>query len=205
MKFVQRLVIAVVSGLTLAACDNESSVTGPSSRQSVRGRVLDYLTQQPVAGAVVRFTFDVTQQQYHATTNISGSYELPGAPLGRHTVMVNEEPVGLTEVTGTSYRGDLFVNWGTCVAKYGAVVDARSLRPVAGATVSIGIGTPGLGSATTGPDGWYRIDMGCPASGCVAFNTTLLHVTHPNYAPGDTVVGRGVCRVGRRDVKMTPR
>jgi hypothetical protein len=103
-------------------------------------------------------------------------------------------------VTGSGYRGDLLVRGGTCISRYGTLADARTLRPVGGATVSLGGQT-----AISEPDGWYRIDLGCPSTGTIGFNTTFMRVSHPNYAMREQVVGRGIQRVSRLDVDLERR
>jgi hypothetical protein len=103
-------------------------------------------------------------------------------------------------VTGSGYRGDLLVRGGTCISRYGTLADARTLRPVGGATVSLGGQT-----AISEPDGWYRIDLGCPSTETIGFNTTFMRVSHPNYAMREQVVGRGIQRVSRLDVDLERR
>jgi hypothetical protein len=75
-----------------------------------------------------------------------------------------------------------------------------AFKPIAGVSVSLG-GAP----ATTGADGWYRIDLGCPTCGLAGFNTTFLSVTRSGYTPVDQVQGRGVSGVRRADVALEPR
>jgi hypothetical protein len=79
------------------------------------------------------------------------------------------------------------------------VADGLTLRPVAGATVSLG-----TTRVVTADDGWYRIDLGCPTSGIIGFNTTFMYVSHPSYPQQSEVVGRGVAGVERRDVWLQP-
>jgi hypothetical protein len=165
-----------------------------------RGRVLDYQTQSAVRGAVVRFQLlGASQQQQSATTDIDGTYTLPAPLVGRATVSVNDDVVGSIELTGADHHGDLFVNWGTCAARYGRVVDSSTLPPVLGATLTL----PGSLPTATDTNGWYRIDRGCAAPG-VFGNTTFLRVTHPQYSPADLIVGRGVFGVFRLDVRLFP-
>jgi SAM-dependent methyltransferase len=114
--------------------------------------------------------------------------------------------VGTGRVKGSTYHGDLLIDSGTCVSRYGTLADARTLRPVAGATVSVGSGTAvTLGTTVSGPNGWYRVDLGCPTNGLIGFNTTFLYVAHPNYASRDQVVGRGVHGVRRLDLDLERR
>jgi hypothetical protein len=110
--------------------------------------------------------------------------------------------MGRIRVTGPTYRADFLVRPGTCVSRYGTLADARTLRPIAGATVSLSLGG---GSVISETDGWYRIDLGCPTSGQVGFNTTVIYVSHPNYVDQSQVVGRGVAGVTRLDFELQAR
>ena len=107
--------------------------------------------------------------------------------------------MGTVWITGRAYRGDLLLDSGTCVSRYGTLTDVRTLRPVTGATVSLGGGT-----AISGADGWYRIDLGCPQTNLPG-GTTFMHVTHPNYVPRQQVVGRGIQGVRRLDLDLERR
>jgi hypothetical protein len=182
------------------SCDERQAVTGPSSgRVSIRGRVVDFGTQAAVSGAVVQFARELSPDDSRATTDSSGSYVLTVPSAGFFTVSVDGSFVGSGRVTGAAYRGDLFVAGGTCISRYGSLADARTLRPVGGATVRLGLAT-----TTSGADGWYRIDLGCPAMNFPG-GTTLMYVTHPNYAPREQVVGRGVQGVRRIDLDLERR
>jgi hypothetical protein len=166
----------------------------------VHGEVLDFRTEAGVAGAAVEFRSDSQLGDARATTDASGRYVLSLPASGVFTVLVEGGYVGSSRVTGSGYRGDLLVRGGTCISRYGTIADARTLRPVVGATVSLG------GQTTTSePDGWYRLDLGCPPSGTIGFNTTFMSVTHPNYALREQVVGRGIGGVSRLDVDLERR
>ena len=152
-----------------------------------------------MAGAVVRLGTDPLAGGAEAVTDSSGRYSLPQPP---HTGMfyyfaVNNSPAGRGYPAGVDYRGDLLIDAGTCVARYGLVIDARTLRPIAGASVGSG--------ATTSGDGWYRIDWGCPSSGTIGFNTTFLTASHASYISQQQVLGRGIQRVQRLDFLLEPR
>ena len=186
-------------------CDEGPTATGPSSNGvPIRGQVLDFSTQAGVSGVVVQIG------ETPATTDASGFYAM-SMPVVRSisfTVSVDGVSVGTARVTGSTYRGDLLIDRGTCVSRYGTLADARTLRPVAGAAVSVGTGTatvPNSRTTVSGPDGWYRVDLGCPANGLAGFNTTLLYVAHPNYASRQEVVGRGVHGVRRLDLDLQRR
>jgi hypothetical protein len=112
-----------------------------------------------------------------------------------YSFAVNNSPAGIGYPAGPNYRGDLLVDTGTCVARYGIVMDARTLRPIAGARLGFAATT----ESTTASDGWYRIDWGCPSSGTIGFNTTFLSASHPRYTPQQQILGRGIRRVQRLD------
>lgn len=168
-----------------------------TAEPSVRGRVTDFLTGNGVPAVQVQLTGQ--SKDTRATTDANGAYVMPMLPLGRFSVAVDSRPVGSARLTGIQFRGDLVIDRGPCIARYGTIADARTLAPVAGATVRLaGITT------TSGPDGWYRIDLGCPSSATIGFNTTFLYVTHPNYTSGSMIVGRGIQQVIRLDVDLEP-
>lgn len=54
----------------------------------------------------------------------------------------------------------------------------------------------------TGPDGWYRIDLGCVDDPFGNFNTTFMYVSHPAYREFSRVLGRGIHRVTRIDAEL---
>jgi hypothetical protein len=94
------------------------------------------------------------------------------------------------------HRGDLLVRGGGCISRYGVLLDLGTRRPIAGATVTL----PDA-STTSGIDGWYRLDLGCPDT-ALPGNTTFMTVTHPNFATKQQVVGRGVLGVSRIDLEL---
>lgn len=197
--WILELVLAVLA-LAAGGCGGQGT-TGPSSTGvSVSGDVLAFSTEAGVPGAVVQFRGDATAGETLATTDASGRYALSLPAAGSFTILVDGQYAGVGRVTGSRYRGDLFIRGGTCISRYGTLADARTLRPVGGATVSMGAGT-----TISEPDGWYRIDLGCPATGSIGFNTTFMTVTHPNYAKRDQVVGRGIAGVSRMDLDLERR
>ena len=191
--------ITAVLVLGAGGC-NDQATTGPSSTDvSVGGEVLAFGTQAGVPGAVVQFR-DGTAAELLATTDASGHYALSLSAAGSFTILVDGQYVGVGRVTGSRYRGDLLIRGGTCISRYGTLADARTLTPIGGATVSMGAET-----TISEPDGWYRIDLGCPATGTIGFNTTFMTVTHPNYAKREQVVGRGISGVSRIDLDLDRR
>lgn len=186
--------------VTACGCDEQHTVTGPSPNgEFVRGRVIDFRTQAGVSGVVVRFGGESALGDSRATTDPSGSYAISVPFIGLSTVSLDGVPVGTVRVTGRAFRGDLLFDSGTCISRYGALTDARTLSPVAGATVSLGGRT-----AISGADGWYRIDLGCPQTNLPG-GTTFMYVTHPNYASRQQVVGRGIQGVRRLDLDLERR
>ena len=190
----RQLLIALVV-LAVCSCD-EGGPTGPSGGPPlIRGRVINFITQAPVTGATVQFTNESAAVDARATSTAGGTYELALPRTGYYTASVDGAIVGTVYGVGSAYRGDLFVAGASCVSRFGTVTDAETSRPVAGATVTVVNGT-----AVTGSDGWYRIDLGC--SGPIGSGTTFMHVTHPKYVPLEQVAGRGVNGVHRRDLLL---
>ena len=205
MPPLRRAATAVVAVVTLHACNNNRGPTAPTPTSAVvRGTALDFQTQTPISGAIVRVSTDPFAGGAETVTDSNGRYTLPQPP---HTGMfyyfaINNSPAGRGYPAGANYRGDLLIDGGTCVSRYGVVIDARTLRPIAGAS----LGSSPVGwSATTSGDGWYRIDGGCPSSGTIGFNTTFLTASHPSHISQQQVLGRGIQGVQRLDFLLEPR
>lgn len=186
----------------LAACGGGGGPTQPTAvTPTVQGTVRDYQTQGPIANAeVLVINRTPNNAMYRTVTDANGHFSLPepAQPTIAYSLTVNGVAVGTGYFTGSAYRGDLFVDSGTCIARYGQVLDATTMRPIAGATVA------GLSPATTDSDGWYRIDVGCPASGVVGFTTFALTASRSGYTSQQTIVGRGIANVYRLDFVLTP-
>ena len=188
-----KLILGILVVFT-AACGGQQTPNAPSNRPAgFSGRVLDFTTNLALSAVTVSFG-DKT-----AITGADGTYVL-NVPSGQYEPTVDGVRVGTTHVTGGSYRGDFLVHTGTCVSRYGTVSDRQTLKPVAGAAV--GFNGSSAAITTTGTDGWYRIDLGCPTNGIVGFNTTFLVVSHPNHASASQTVGRGIYGVTRMDVEL---
>ena len=173
MDFMRNLTLAALILLTVG-CDGAPS--GPSSN-TVSGQIIDFATGFGVSGASVVFG------QASATSDANGRYTFDHLATGQYEPRVDGVSMGESRVTGPGYRGDLLVRPGTCVSRYGTLADAGTHRPVAGATVAI-VGGFNAVNTVSGSDGWYRIDLGCPANGLVGSNTTALSVSHSTYALG---------------------
>jgi hypothetical protein len=179
----------------------------------VTGRLLAFSTNTAVPGATV--VFDPSEGNFdgpkvvpspaatRTVTDGNGFYSVVLPADGRYWTWVDDDLIGVNYVAGSGYRGDLLVRAGTtCIARYGTITDAATNKSVSGATVTITLSPP---TATSGLDGWYRINLGCPADGKIGFNTTFLSVKHPSYTDFYRVVGRGVEGVMRLEVQLQPR
>ena len=220
-----RFVVIVLATLAVCRCGEGRPPTAPTGtpplaaptpappivvRQpgDVRGTVVDFQTRQPVAGAVVVFAdgrrVDGTPvNPTQAITDSEGQYSLPPRSNGLYAFefFINNRFAGFGYPGSTKYRADLIMHTGTCVARYGLVMETMTFSPIAGARVAAA-----GASATTDSGGWYRLDWGCPSSGTIATTAahTLLTVTHRGHAQvRETIVGRGgVQGVQRTDLIM---
>jgi hypothetical protein len=197
-----RTVIIALIVLSVVAC--EDSAVRPSSVDVVIvGRVLDYSTQRPVSSAAVTFALVMEvppEENVPSTTtaDADGLYALTVPRTGRYIVAVNGISVGTAYVNGSLFKGDLLIDRGTCIARYGVVVDSKTLRPIRGATIAYG------NRPTTGSDGWYRLDLGCPAVPPPG-GTTVMSVSHPDYQTSTVGIGRGPFGVSRHDIALDPK
>jgi hypothetical protein len=161
----------------------------------VAGFVLDFPSNSTIGGA------RVTIGNATATTEPNGFYSLT-VPAGEQSISIDGESIGPVKLNDRTYRGDLYVHVTGCIARYGTVVDKRTRRPVAGASLS-------LRNLTTDTDasGWFRLTFGCPGMICLGggLGTTLMSVSYPNYQNGSFIAGRGVCFVERVDYELEPR
>jgi hypothetical protein len=208
MIHLMRFFIAGI-GIVFAAACGASSPTKPTGGVRVSGRVLAFTTNTGMPGATVIFDPSLGSANDASVpgpgsittlTDTSGVYILPLSAIGRYWTWVDGKFAGVNYVTGSAYRGDLFVPDGsTCVSRYGTITDASTKKAVSGASVSITVSPV---TDTSGSDGWYRIDLGCPPSGMVGGNTTVLYIKHPSYADFITIVGRGVAGLQRLDVEL---
>jgi hypothetical protein len=194
---VKCLVVVIAGFLAIGCTDN--SPTGPSSNAfPISGRVIDYRTQASVAGAVVRFRGEMgTSGEREAVSDARGQYSVMIPAFDRYHITVNGTNLGLTPISTTEYRGDLYVNTSGCRARYGVVVDATTNEPLEGATVRV----PEAPATVTGADGWYFVDGGCPGV-VLPGGTTVMTVSHPRFEHGSAVVGRGFAGFLRQDFTL---
>ncbi len=191
-------------GLVLIAYGCNGAPTGPTPPADIGGRVIDFNTGAGVSGTTVTFgqplytngTF-VPSNARVAVSDANGLYNLRLPGLDRYTVWIDDRQIGSAQVASAAYRGDLLVRSGGCVSRYGTVADAVSGWPISNVSVMLAGRT-----VATDDDGWYRIDLGCPANGLYGFNTTFIYFSHPRYAGASMVVGRGVYGVFRMDITL---
>jgi hypothetical protein len=168
----------------------------------VSGRTVDYGTNTAVSNVAVAFgNFDFSGRFVARAMTVSdaaGAYTLTIEP-GTYLTRVGDGS-GSIQVMRAISRGDFLVNSGTCVSRYGTIADLLTGRPVAGARITLAGKT-----VNSEADGWYRLDLGCPANGLIGFNTTFMYISHPDYIDKCEVAGRGVGGVARVDVSLSRR
>jgi hypothetical protein len=187
--------VAVLACVSCGSATPQSSPAAPSGDLGdtlrVSGQVHDFSTGAGVAGVTVAFG------DSSSVTNESGRYSIPLSETGTYYPTIDGRKVGTTHVTGASYRGDFLAQTGTCVSRYGTVSDAASHKPISGVMLSLGGKITG-----SGPDGWYRVDFGCPPEGWVGFNTIFIYLSHADYMDTSQIVGRGIAGALRLDIEM---
>jgi hypothetical protein len=190
-----RIAIIAMLALAMTACDD--TPTGPTTGSfTISGRVLNFTTQLPVAAADVRFTEAESPTSLAvAIADANGRYSITMPLAGQWIVSVNGGPNGIAEIFNEGFAGDMLVDTGNCVARYGTIVDARTGRGIRGATVTLLAST-----VTTNNAGRYMLALGCESN--TGFSTTFMSVSHPDYQSRSQVVGRGVQGVSRLDVKL---
>jgi len=187
--------VACTSSTPVAPSTVDRAVRAASAAQPVRisGRTIDWRSGAAVGSVTVELG------GVRAVSDATGVYTLTLPAAGPYDPIVAGSSCGVSHVAGPAYRGDFLVNTGTCVSRYGTVTSARTGQAVAGATVSLG-----AGQTTTGADGWYRIDLGCPANG-QGFNPSSFTVTAAGYTDWTELETRGVFSAVRIDLELLPR
>ena len=186
-----RILCAVFILLGLSSCSFPSEPSSPvqsSPIQIVSGQVIDLVTGAPLPGHQLRFD---TQQ---IVTDGNGRYSIEVA-TGDYSFRLGSGEIGTIAARYSPAKGDLFANIGNCQGRYGVVFDLSTGRPIAGATVDL------TRTATTGADGWYRVDAGC---GQTYFNTTFFVANAPGYQGYSEFMGRYVNGLVRQDIGLKP-
>jgi len=184
--------------LGCAACNETNDVTGPTTGAiSISGRVIDFFSRQTLRSASIEFrTSGGSSAAAAATSDGAGQYAVTLPRGGEYLVYVNGNAKGIAYVGGGGYLGDLIIDDGRCVARYGTVTDVSG-RPLAKATVALD-----ALQTVSANDGWYSIEFGCPSNGIIGSNTILMNVSLPGYSSWSRVVGRGIIGVQRFDVAL---
>lgn len=196
------LILHVSLAVGVCACGGQD-VTGPGQTTRsipIQGRVMDFASRAAVPGVSVEFRPDFDAAGTSAVTDVDGRYDISVSSADFLTVFADGKFLGEARARRSAYRGNLLINGGTCVARYGTLADARTGAPVANASVEVGGRT-----SISGSDGWYFVDLGCPASGTIGFNTAFLTVTHPAYVTAQAPAGRGISGVNRQDLELERR
>jgi hypothetical protein len=200
----QPFALAFIFALAVGpACDTPTeptrvarAVPRPTAAVTISGRVSEYSTNAATARARVGFGDLNFSGRFvanaEATTDAAGSYVLTIQP-GSYLAAVDGQVVGSVHLVDASVSGDLLINPGRCVARYGVITDPRSHRPIEGVRVTLASRT-----VTSGSDGAYRIDLGC--SGPLGFNTTSMYFDYGENPRDCTPVGRGIDAVERIDM-----
>ena len=216
-------IAAILIAASLSACggDTPSAPTPPPVADTpptppppapgrVQGVVLDFQSAKPIHGVVVGFASDFFIEPIGMTetavTEANGRYSLPEPPAlangRRYVFVVNNQRVGSGYPRAANVRGgDVAVDQGKCIARYGLVLDSRTYAPIVGATAR---NLSDQARAITDQNGWYHIDWGCGV-GQLGFNTTWHVMSHPDYNSSNFASGRGIGGNLREDVLLTPR
>lgn len=144
------LSLALESQPQIAATDVPTITLDTALRPNVlSGQITDEFTGEPVAGAQLSVTIDVSNTLTVAT-DANGHYSLSGVPE-QFTLSISAPDYSAAETIisrSTAFSMALRPNVLT-----GVVTDRFTGQPVAGATVQVG-----AVKATTGPDGSYRVE-----------------------------------------------
>jgi hypothetical protein len=159
----------------IAATDAQTITLDTALRpNSLSGLITDSFTGQPVAGAEVIATFNVSQT-VTAATGADGRYSLTGVPEQFSLNVTAPDYAPAAQELSRATSQDLVLRPNVLT---GTVTDRYTGQGVAGATVSVG-----SASATTGPDGSYRV-ADIPES------ATSVNIAADGYAPLDQELGQ---------------
>jgi hypothetical protein len=184
---------ALLLVLGSAACSENSDVSGPTTNAvAISGRVIELFSRQPVRSASIEFR---GSSAVSAASDQAGQYAVTIPRGGEYQIFVNGKAGGIAYIGGGGYLGDLIVDDGTCVARYGTITDVEG-RPLAKATVVVG-----ALQAVPASDGWYSIEFGCPSNGVIA-GTPVINVSLAGYSSSARAVGQSLTGVQRFDVAL---
>jgi hypothetical protein len=179
------------------ACEDDSNVTGPTtSALPISGRVIEFFSRETVGGVSLEFRNADGSPVIATATDAGGQYSGTLPRGGEYLVYAKGILRGSIYAGDVRFRGDLVIDDGRCVTRYGTVTDTAG-RPVANAMVSLG-----ELSAVSAGDGWYSLEFGCPAGGTIGGNTILMNVNRDGYPSWSRVVGRGITGIQRLDVAL---
>lgn len=203
-----RLTALAVSVILASGCGSSTNtaptppvVTPPivsppaDSRVEIRGRVLDFASNQGLAGLAVSFG------DAQAKTSADGFYSVRVEPGASYKVLVEGETREDTVIVrGPAFVGDYLAHAGPyCASRYGVVLDQVTGKPMLGVTIA----GPGGGDAftTTDVNGWYRFD---PMNDCQFSpgNTVWLEASAPGHATAIFSTGRGFGGIRRTDLEL---
>jgi hypothetical protein len=159
----------------IAATDAQTITLDAAIRpNSLSGLVTDAFTGQPLSGAEVTATFNVTNT-VSAATGADGRYSLAGVPEAFALSVAAPGYAAAEQQIARATAQDLALRPNVLAGK---VTDRFSGQGVAGATVTIG-----SVSATTGPDGAYRVEN-------IPADATTVAISADGYAALDQELGK---------------
>ncbi|MGE3512131.1 MAG: hypothetical protein AB7N65_24980 [Vicinamibacterales bacterium] len=184
-------VVMSLTALASLSCEGGHPPTDPTPTTPlvINGRVIDYVSGSGVSRVGV--SFGVRQLQ----TDTTGRFTVEVPPGDYEMRVAGEDDAATVLVRGPWSTATYLARGGTCTARYGAVLNARTGRPIAGATISLGAAV-----TTTDADGWYRADLGCTV--CNFCNLTILNVSAVGFQPFSRVFDRGLAGVQRLDIEL---
>lgn len=151
--------------------------------------MVDFATSQAIAGIETRWLGSTPGgppvPSVVTTSDATGGFsvDLPVAERFLVQFTAGGNASGLVIVPGKRLDTTLLVNAGSCAGRYGTVIDSVTRQPVTGAQVTR------AGTAMTGADGRYMINIGCETKDW-GFGTTIISVQHPQYASAFEFDGR---------------
>ena len=179
----------------------------------VFGRVLDFTTNAGVPGASINFYISgLNAIASSGITDANGRYSVSLSRGVRYDARINgpapDSNRGTILPVAKETEADYLINGGTCIVFYGTVRNAVTGEPVGGAAVAWDRFQL---QSTTGADGFYRIDLGCPTPANpwpVHIGTIFMRVSREGYVTASPYGNRGEFldsdRTQRIDVALQP-